>query len=295
MKIRKMILAVLMAALVLTLTGCVSSLRPGNIVEKNWDFTETVRDIDISEVSCDVEFLVSGDGGCHVMARDFEKVIRTVEVTGGTLRIESTEFPVRNGFLSFGFFEDKKQKIEVSLPAGEYESLQIATVSGDVEIPKDFSFGGDFSIESVSGDAALEPGKCGDFSYTSVSGDLRLNRTSCGSVRIATTSGDLKLNGVDAGGKLTVETISGEISLKAVRADDTDLGTTSGDVTLDDLDTGSLKVGTVSGDVTGTLASDIRIKADSTSGTIRIPDTLKDSGSSNTVTTVSGDISLDRE
>ena len=45
MKIRKMILAVLMAALVLTLTGCVSSLRPGNIVEKNWDFTETVRDI----------------------------------------------------------------------------------------------------------------------------------------------------------------------------------------------------------------------------------------------------------
>jgi len=288
MKMKRIAAFALVLALALSLCAC--TVRPQKMKTWNFDFSETVTELDVSEVHCDVILKVSPDKGCHVEIYDVDTSRHEAEVKNGTLILEGEAVSHSNFIGLFSLFSSRKAcTVTISLPAGSYDSLDLATVSGDVKIPDDFSFTGDVEITTTSGDVDMEPESCSDVEITTVSGDLELEDMICKSLRVMTTSGDLRLENVEAI-RMILDTTSGDVALDRTVTDTLEAQTVSGDVTLEKIDTETAEIETVSGDVKGTLRRDMDVTAKTTSGTVRVPD----GGSEGTcrVETVSGDIFL---
>jgi len=113
-------------------------------------------------------------------------------------------------------------RYELSVPVGT--RVMVSATSGDVRVR---GTGAEVQVTTVSGtieiiDAAdrIEAG--------SMSGDIHVLRAR-GRTRITTTSGDLELEEIT--GVLQVKAVSSDISLRDVESSDVRVGTTSGDIT----------------------------------------------------------------
>jgi DUF4097 and DUF4098 domain-containing protein YvlB len=99
-------------------------------------------------------------------------------------------------------------------------------------------------VDSASGDAYAEH-VTGKAVFQTASGDVRTGAVD-GALRVKGASGDLKAGRV--GGSVDVKTASGDIQIEEAGAD-VDAKTASGDVRLGATGSGTVRVGTVSGDV----------------------------------------------
>jgi len=269
MKRFKIAALLLALACVVTLTSCVP-LRARDMKTWNFDFTETITALDLTDVSCDIVLKTSKDSGCHVEITDYEKTEHTAKVKNGTLILEADhKFNIVG--LPFTTFFNQPRKVTVSLPEGTYVSLNAAVVSGDVSIPDDFGFTGDVRITTVSGDVKIEAESCEGLSVKTVSGDVHVGETRCKTAGFDTTSGDVELDDLEVKGVLEMNSISGDLKLNEVKADGVTVTTVSGNVRLEKLDAESLSVKTTSGDVTGSLAQSMDIDTDTTSGDVNVP------------------------
>jgi DUF4097 and DUF4098 domain-containing protein YvlB len=122
-------------------------------------------------------------------------------------------------------------------------------------------------LELSSGNAEVSEVE-GDVEVRSTSGDVTLRRIG-GRTIVNTISGDLRVSGASA--DVQVKTVSGDVEIDGVRGD-VDITTTSGDVALRDARVRSLRIATLSGDVTfaGTLQDRARNTISTHSGDVRL-------------------------
>ena len=119
-----------------------------------------------------------------------------------------------------------------------------------------------------------------------VSADLHVGGVS-GDQHLQTVSGDIA---GEAGGNLQVNTVSGDVRLKAHDARSTRIKTVSGDTTLSGGD-GEINVESVSGDASLTLGEIRQGRFESVSGDLNIGGSL-DAGGQLEASTVSGDVNV---
>ena len=139
-------------------------------------------------------------------------------------------------------------------------------VDYDVTVPR----GVEVAIESVSGSVTIEDVD-GETSIETVSGDVRL--ASLPKLEeVDLVSGDLRMTDVGSDDDLSVEAISGQITIDGVRAPRLDVSTVSGTLALTRVEARRVDVETVSGTVTfdGPLDADGRYEFESHSGSIRV-------------------------
>jgi len=143
-----------------------------------------------------------------------------------------------------------------------------ARVSVDytVRVPRDArlsarSVSGKVRIRSVDGESRAE----------SVSGDLDL-ASLARVVQAKTVSGDVRLAGVGSDRDLSVDSVSGSVTAREVRASRLDLRTVSGDLDIDDVRCTYATIETVSGDVSylGALARNGRYDLRAHSGDVEL-------------------------
>ena len=115
-----------------------SKLDPARYENRTVEISEDFQNISIRSDTEDIVFAPSGDGRCRVVFYEQEKRTHTAEVVGGTLVIGQAD--AGKWYESFSFFGFGSPKITVYLPGAEYAALSIEESTGDIEIPKDFSF-----------------------------------------------------------------------------------------------------------------------------------------------------------
>jgi hypothetical protein len=111
-------------------------------------------------------------------------------------------------------------------------------------------------VTSASGDVAVE--QCSDLQARSASGDVRVGAVT-GPATVGTASGDVRID--VAGGPLEVRTASGDVGI-ADATGNVRAKAASGDVRVERAVSGTLRLATVSGDVTVGVARGLRVWLD---------------------------------
>jgi DUF4097 and DUF4098 domain-containing protein YvlB len=253
------------------------------------------RDFDrirIDVIAASVELIPSEDDKCRVTTRDSDYVEYTAYVLEDTLMIRATD--TRRWYERLFTPSVSGRSVKVALPREEYTSLDVKTISGQVNINVRYTFSEDVTLTSTSGTIGTAAAIGGHLDMRSTSGDLYamgfLN-----TVTARSTSGKITLGGKTVDGACTaatadLEATSGEIRVRTVTLDSltaqtgsggirmesvtvteaTDLETTSGEITLLYTTCGTLTAETGSGgiDLTDTTVTG-HIQAETTSGSIR--------------------------
>lgn len=278
-------------------------------VTNTYAVTDAFTGVSVWGAECDVRLIPSRDATCTVLCSETDRIAHTVAVRNGTLIIERTDN--RKWFEHIGFMWSYWGPIEVviCLPEGAYEDLRVRTTSGDVEIPEAFSFA-QAEVNVVSGDIRFAAGVEGELHLTSISGDLQVGGTSPQGLTVESTSGEVAVDAVETS-VFSCKTISGTQRISRLTCQRATVNSTSGSVIASDLiasenirmeavsgsleltrcDADTLWLKTVSGSVTGTLRTAKVFDVSTTSGSVHVPDTA--GGGLCEIKTVSGSIHLD--
>lgn len=283
----------------------VGGVREGSSAPVDSEFSS----IRIRVRESDVRIIRASDGECRVDCTDHERVYHRVFTENGVLNVECTD--ERRWYERFKAF-NKDLEVRIYLPDREFDSLDIETLSGDIEVTGDFAFTsaraktlsgdveffapvrGGLELSSTSGDVHSE-GKCelDELNVHSISGDVKLRGFVCaGSAEAGSTSGDIECADITCENS-SFKSVSGDVKLKNVLcADKLGISSTSGDVRFENCDGKSIELGSISGDIKGSLMSGKHFTAKSLSGSIRLPKDNPEHNGECFAKTVSGSINL---
>lgn len=279
------------------LASCVQSVTV--VPRQNTEQTGEIRRVVIREREFDIQILPTEEPCYRLEGQDR---YHEVSLENGTLRILRNKEP-----LPRRLFSNQSGEMTLYLPRGCYESLDITTASGNMEIQQDFAsvrvsgassditlsgtFGGRVDIQTASGDVELS-GVFGDtLQVQTASGDVALHNVLADTLEIHCASGDLDLNRV-CGQTLVLGSKSGDMDLVDTLAKGSfRCKTVSGDMELRRVDGPDMELETVSGDISGfllhgkhfttrTVSGDLALCGGTPEGTCRI-------------VTVSGDVRLE--
>lgn len=247
------------------------------------DFTNII----IEDAESNINFYKSNDDKCRVLCDEREKVTHTVVNENNTLTVRVKD--ERNWFerINIGFFI-ADMRVSVYLPKNKYDSLNAASMSGDIDVANEFTFD-NAKVGSISGDVSVKADVKQELNISSTSGDVIINNisaTEC--INASSVSGEIDLSNVK-GKEIFANTISGGVMLAdTVASQKLKANSTSGEIDLKRCDAKNIVLDTVSGEISGTLLSNKQFITETTSGTVNVPQSV--SNEECRITTVSGDI-----
>ena len=249
----------LKVAVSFTLIGCI--LFVGVMTSLRWDFSklstvkyktntyeisEDFENISLNTYTTDVVFKLSDDEKCKVEC--FEKLSEkhSVSVKENTLSIE-----VKDRKFTFFELDFNSPKITVYLSKTEYNSLYIKETTGDIEIPKEFTFkNADISVSTgdINFNATLKEGA----KIKTTTGNVSVKNSSIKSLDISVSTGNVALNNVLVHEKISIQTTTGNVKLES----------------CDSLD---IFIKTSTGNVVGSLLSGKVFKTKTNTGSVKVP------------------------
>ena len=226
--------------------------------------------------------------GTTVVSHDSEYLTTEVYVEDGTLYItRRNELP----WYAYIGVDIGSYGIALMLEDTEFESLDIATASGDVMLWTGLK-GNALKVHTTSGDFSAYMLSYDTFEVQSVSGDIQLLNGIVDTMRLNSTSGEISLGGMTILETLQADTMSGDMELtQVVGCKNATLKTASGDIELDSFDADDIRITTASGDVSGSLQAGKQFVCETVSGDIQVPADTPNGGVC-TVDTASGAIEL---
>lgn len=227
----------ILCAVVATLAGCVATAHAEDSIKRRVAANPR-GEVVISNVSGSVSVTAWNRNEVDVRGEISSGVERVDVLTDGSRTIVKV---IRPGNSSKGSAD-----LTIQVPVGA--SLDISTVSAEISAG---GVTGAMRLKSVSGDIRAERPQ-GDAEFKTVSGDVNIRgRGATMNARGSTVSGDFVLT--DGAGDLEVVTVSGDLVLEMSPARNLRLRTTSGDAR-----------------VTGRLAPDARVDAETVSGDLNL-------------------------
>lgn len=288
----------------------------------NWDFSNlsTVRyETNIHEVSeaftniaidtetADIVFLPSPDGKCRVECYEQENMSHSVTVQDGTLTVCLMDGSTPEGFIPHIGINFDIPKVMVYLPATQYAALSLHATTGDVTVPKDFSFDS-ADISMTTGQIDFSASAAGLVKLQTTTGNIRTTATAVGTLELSVTTGEITVSDVTCRGTVTADVSTGDanitnlrcenllsqgrtgdITMKNVIASDSfSIQRTTGDITFDRCDASEIFFRTSTGDVRGSLLSEKVFIAQTDTGHVTVP--RVGSGGMCQIDTTTGDI-----
>lgn len=306
--------------ILLTVTGIL--IFAGGLAVLNFDFTklntekyetntyevdEKFDKILIDVTTADIVFVPSDDEKCKVVCYEKEKVNHSATVQNKTLVVETIDnqkWYDHIDLVSFG-----SMKITIYLPQAEYKSLSVETDTGDVEIPKDFSFE-NIEVDGDTASIACFASASEMIKISTDTGDIKADTVSAGGIKLNSSTGKIDLTSADIEDAVEIKTDTGDVQLENIKCRSInavcDLGdvtlintvaketlnieVSTGDVLFDKSDAASIYVITNIGDITGTLLSEKVFITEAPMGNISLPKTT--TGGKCELITDTGDIEI---
>ncbi len=273
------------------------------MTERSWTISEDFQDIDVRVRISDVEFKASEDDVSRVVARESEKVHHEVTVYNDTLKIESVEenwkwFDLRSLF-------QMTPSVTVYLPKENYNKLFVSSTTGDIRIPGGFSFD-EVKAEASTGDVSVSGTIRTKLSVKTSTGDITVKDFAASNMELSASTGKITVQSGTAGYDTNpiLSVIQGQVIIHVntgtLRMEDFSCGSletrgntgsihmknvvTRGDMVLErstgsihfescDAESGKIQIKTSTGSVRGSLKTGKTFVAQSSTGSVRVPDT----------------------
>ena len=265
------------------------------------EFTNVNISVDIT----DVTFYATTDGTRKVVVEETEKLYHTVAVSEGTLDVQFTD--ARKW--SEKILSTVDLKVNVYMPSGAYNELNVKLSTGDTVIPGDFTFN-NISVTASTGKTTCSASTIENANFVASTGDIKLSSMSAKNLNIKRSTGHINMENVTVIEKITSNLHTGESLYKDVKCADFDhtsttgkvtftntivanhlnVKTSTGDVRFNDSDVGTAKVETSTGDVKGTILTDHHFIVETDTGKKNYPKYTE--GGLFEITTDTGDIDI---
>ena len=275
-----------------------------------YDITEDFQNISIQTNTEDISFVRSGDGSCHMVCVEQEKMRHTAEVQNDTLNIRVMD--TRKWMDHLFSFSTMSPKITIYLPESSYKSLQIEESTGDIDLPRDFIFES-IDIHASTGDVKCEASASGSLQIQLDTGDIQIHNITAGDLTLSVSTGHVDVTSADCSGHFDLTVSTGKASLTDIRCrnfstegntgdltmknliaeEDISVKRTTGFVKLEKCDAAELYITTDTGDVSGTLLSDKVFITKTDTGRVDVPKTI--TGGRCEISTDTGDIRVSIE
>ena len=291
-----------------TLVAC--NIPRAAAVETPYDFAgKEINTISMDLSISDVSFKV-GDSA-KVVCKESDKWHHEVSLNEESKAL-SINFHMQKKWYNFADLFQPKFAVEVYLPSGNYETLNIKHSTGDVNLASGFVFSslnlegstGDIDIKSEvtnkayikqsTGDVTLSDTKLGELETDISTGKTKLsNVVVTGDVKLKASTGETKVNNLTCN-NLTVIASTGDIEMgNTIAAGKADLKTSTGDVELEDFDAAEVYIKTSSVDVGARLLTIKNVDADTDTGKKNIDKELdREAGGKCVVKSSTGNIKL---
>lgn len=282
----------------------------GLTAEKNSHSIEnSFENVDADAVEADICVERSSDEKCTVICNESDAVYHEVYVENNTLHVKRVD--CRRWYERiFSAYMDRNARIEIYLPEGVYQNVDLLSVSGDVTVTSEIS-AVNLSLESTSGNVSSYAFAEGRLTLNSISGNINVGEACADTVAVKCTSGDIAILQSNIAGLAEIESVSGDVDITDLKAKSVNVLTVSGDIELervfaidtiaientsgsielDGCDAFSLSLESTSGDIKGTLLSGKIYVADTVSGNVSVPISTKEAGECN-IKTVSGNVNI---
>lgn len=300
--------AALAGAALLTADFSFSALSSEKLEEVSYTVDGDFVHIMIATDIHDVALAPSTDSVCRIVGSEGERFKIDAEIDDNTLVVKIKDD--RKWYDHIDIFPAETY-MTIYLPKSVYSSLTIATLTGDITIPNDFTFDGaaiatstaDISVcSAINGELALAC-STGDITVSGVNptkldvsvstGDIHIENVKIkGKITLECSTGDVELHGVEAGeivskgttsdlllknviaeGQINIKRSTGDVTLTSTVSGSIVIDTSSGDVELNLSDAENIEITTSTGRVDAILLTEKIFKCESSSGSIKIPDT----------------------
>ena len=280
--------ALLLAGGGLFVVGCRSSkleqkVRTFDLADKvvqNFNFDLTVSDL---------EFIPTTDGTKKVVLYENEKIYHEEKVEENTLYVVSKG---KEKWYEQIRPDLTKKKVEVYLPSSELGTLKIESSTGDIKIPKEYSFDSS-EIALSTGNITYNASVKNAVSIRSSTGDVSLSDVNAKSMKVKRSTGKATLNNVNVEEVVELEGSTGKVEVEKLRSKTLLISGSTGDIDLNDVvmsedikidvSTGNVKfsgmdtsgvvdIETSTGDVKGSILSGKTFDVRSDTGKIEIPE-----------------------
>ncbi len=278
----------------------------GKYVTNTYEVRDEFADIKIDGDTEKITFLPAEDAECRIVCYEDENDPHHVRVENGILIIDRLN-PAR-WHLNIGIFTESPT-VTAYLPQDTYRKLMIDADTGDVEVPRDFSFDS-ISIILDTGDVSCFAPASEDIEIRTDTGHITVSGVSAAGLRLKSDTGRMELSDVVISGDIELKEGTGKALLEHVSctnlvskgstgslamtdttaSGEFNLERSTGDIEFHGCDAEKIYAKTNTGDVTGTLLTEKVFAADSDTGKVDVPGTS--SGGRCEITTDTGDIRI---
>ena len=276
-------------------------------VTNTYDVSEKFQNISIDGDTENIKFVFSEEEKCRVVCFEEENDLHTVRVEDQTLTIEKKD---RKGFWWNVSIATESPSITVYLPEKVYKELSIESDTGDVEIPKEFSFD-TINVNLDTGDMSCLASAEGDIRVRTDTGHITIADVTASGMLLSSDTGKMELSDVKISGDLEIQEHTGKVVLENVKCrnftSDGDTGSlvmtnvtasgefnlerNTGDIEFHGCDAETIYVETDTGDVTGTLLTDKVFITETDTGSVDVPKSV--TGERCEISTDTGDIRIE--
>lgn len=259
---------------------------------------DDVKKLNLEFKSSDLNVFFTEESDIRVVQYSYKELredqLFMVDKSNSTIEIKESNKP--QFFIFYiGFME--QISYDVYIPKTYEKSLEIKSVSGDIEVNESLKFE-DLTISSTSGDVKMGNIEAKNIKIETISGDIKLQDIKSDNLKLKAVSGDIKA--LSAIGNIEAKTTSGEIEFYKIDGK-IDATSVSGNIKSEDFKiTGDSRVKTTSGDVKMYLnqESNCEIQTKTTSGNVTLPNRRNVMGVEPyvelNIQTVSGNIRLEK-
>ena len=276
-------------------------------VTNTYDVSEKFQNISIDGDTENIKFVFSEEEKCRVVCFEEENDLHTVGVEDQTQKIEKKN---RKGFWWNVSIATESPSITVYLPEKVYKELSIESDTGDVEIPKEFSFD-TIDVNLDTGDMSCLASAEGDIRVRTDTGHITIADVTASGMLLSSDTGKMELSDVKISGDLEIQEHTGKVVLENVKCrnftSDGDTGSlvmtnvtasgefnlerNTGDIEFHGCDAETIYVETDTGDVTGTLLTDKVFITETDTGSVDVPKSV--TGGRCEISTDTGDIRIE--
>lgn len=273
-----------------------------------YEIQEEFYDIEVRTKTADVSFVAWEEETCKIVCHEEERMKHSAEVKNGTLMITVTG--ARKWYDNIGMSFDHAE-LTIYLPKMQYDTLQVRTQTGAVEVPEDFRFE-TAKAKTDTGKISWKAPVDEELTLETDTGDISVDTEVLGGLTVRTSTGETHVASVKNTSRVYVQSDTGEVLLQNMTCRFLEVKTDTGKVRIEDIvaevsstittETGhvilerfdaleGLYVTTDTGDVDGTLLSEKQFLTETDTGRVNVPKTVD--GGLCSITTDTGDINIE--
>ena len=155
----------------------------------SYDITENFKDIAVLTDTADVTFIMSDDDKITVTCYEQENMKHLVCVRSDTLLISLEDNRKWYNYIGINF---NSPKITVSIPKGEYGELSVDLSTGDVNVPKEFTFK-NIDIKGSTGSIKMQSSATQNIKLKTRTGHIFAENITADTVNVSVSTGKVNL------------------------------------------------------------------------------------------------------